>query len=192
MVEEKKSPAKTNPLQEETQKEKATTTTNDQISYQRSSKPIKAETKSENKLSIFNILNEEESTTEDKISQTKERLNKPFTEKDILLFIEEYKNDLEQNSVFLNILNTTSVKLNSKNVLIFEFLSFSALDEFNEYKEEFFFKMREKLQNDNILSDFIIAKTEKSFILTPKDVYNKMKTINPLLEKFNQNFRLDI
>ncbi|WP_298779089.1 DNA polymerase III subunit gamma/tau [uncultured Polaribacter sp.] len=66
-------------------------------------------------------------------------------------------------------------------------------DQFKKGRSKLLNFLREKLNNYGISIESKVNETiEKKFAYTPQEKYNKLKEINPLLEKLRQTFELDL
>ncbi len=66
-------------------------------------------------------------------------------------------------------------------------------DQFRKGRPKLINYLREKLNNYGIKIVVVLNETvEKKFAYTPQEKYNKMKEINPLLEKLKTTFGLDM
>jgi len=144
-------------------------------------------------LSIKNTLNSAEEKKEETVSAVQNQQNEPFTEEKVIEFWENYLNELkDQNAVLYTALNTAECSVKDKSVIFFKFPSHSIYEEFESLREVFFQRLKTFLKNYFISFDYQIQTTDKAILLTPKDIYEKMLEINPLLEKLKNDFRLDI
>ncbi|MDR1877469.1 MAG: hypothetical protein LBQ84_07580 [Flavobacteriaceae bacterium] len=116
-----------------------------------------------------------------------------FTEEKVKDFWNQYLEGLKgQQPVLYNVLNTTTCLVKENFTIFFEFPSNSAYDEFENLRENIFRKLKKYLNNYSIAFDYEIKETQKTLLLSPKDKYEKMLKINPLLEKLRNDFKLDI
>ena len=66
-------------------------------------------------------------------------------------------------------------------------------DQFKKGRPKLLKFLREKLNNYGISIESKVNETiEKKFAYTPQEKYNKLKEMNPLLEKLRQTFELDL
>ena len=66
-------------------------------------------------------------------------------------------------------------------------------DQFHKGRPKLLKFLREKLNNYGISITTKVNETiEKKFAYTPQEKYNKLKQINPLLDKLRQTFELDL
>ncbi|MDR2122313.1 MAG: hypothetical protein LBP34_04225 [Flavobacteriaceae bacterium] len=122
-----------------------------------------------------------------------EKSKDEFTEKEVKKFWDRYLENLKNlQPVLYNVLNTTICLVKENYTIFFEFPSNSAYDEFESLREDIFQKLKKYLNNYSIVFDYKIKETQKNILLSPKDKYEKMVKVNPILEKLKNDFRLDI
>ncbi|TWP28805.1 hypothetical protein ETU08_05125 [Apibacter muscae] len=144
-------------------------------------------------LSIKNILE----TTEEKIDKnlsldTTQKPKDEFNEEQVILFWNDYLEKLKlEEPILFNALNSAKCNLKDKYLISFEFPSNSSYEEFETLREDFFQKLKYKLNNFSIEFTYQIKQSTVNISLSEKDKYQKMLKENPWLEKLRNDFRLD-
>ncbi|MAP79497.1 MAG: DNA polymerase III subunit gamma/tau [Aequorivita sp.] len=119
---------------------------------------------------------------------------KEFSEKEMLTAWQEYTAGVERSGKFnlLSHLTMGTPKL-AGSIIHLEFPNQTIKTEVERAKFELLAFLREKLQNYNIDLDITVNETiEKRYAYTTREKYEKLKEINPLIDKLRQEFDLDI
>lgn len=117
-----------------------------------------------------------------------------FTEEAMLAAWTDYTADVESDGKF-NLLShlTMGVPRLDGAIIHLEFPNQTIKTEVERAKYELLGYLREKLQNYNIDLDIIVNETsEKKYAYTTREKFDKMKEMNPMIEKLRKEFDLDI
>lgn len=127
-------------------------------------------------------------------SLEKELPNNSFTEIQLLeqwkLFLEELKN--RNQEILYNVLNTVNCLLKDTQTIHLQFPSHSVYQEFEQYRPLLLERIKSQLNNYHINYSYEIKADNTHYTHSAKDIYNKLREINPLIDKFNQYFNLDL
>ncbi|WP_298880487.1 DNA polymerase III subunit gamma/tau [uncultured Polaribacter sp.] len=119
----------------------------------------------------------------------------PFTEEILQTYWKEYSTLLisKGERSMASIVSTDLPKLGDNFKITFTVPNKLMEDQFRKGRPKLLSFLREKLNNYGI--DIVVVlneKVEKKFAYTPQEKYNKMKEINPLLDKLRKTFELDL
>ncbi|MEH6763162.1 MAG: DNA polymerase III subunit gamma/tau [Aequorivita antarctica] len=117
-----------------------------------------------------------------------------FSEDDMQAAWTEYTTNIESDGKF-NLLShlTMGVPKLDGSIIHLEFPNQTIKTEVERAKYELLGFLREKLQNYNIDLDITVNETaEKKYAYTTREKFEKMKEMNPLIEKLRKEFDLDI
>ncbi|SRX73611.1 DNA polymerase III subunit gamma/tau [Aequorivita antarctica] len=117
-----------------------------------------------------------------------------FSEEDMQAAWTEYTTSIESDGKF-NLLShlTMGVPKLDGSIIHLEFPNQTIKTEVERAKYELLGFLREKLQNYNIDLDITVNETaEKKYAYTTREKFEKMKEMNPLIEKLRKEFDLDI
>lgn len=117
-----------------------------------------------------------------------------FSEEEMQAAWTEYTNTVESDGKF-NLLShlTMGVPKLDGSIIHLEFPNHTIKTEVERAKFELLGFLREKLQNYNIDLDITVNETaEKKYAYTTREKFEKMKEMNPLIEKLRKEFDLDI
>ncbi|MFK8059973.1 MAG: DNA polymerase III subunit gamma/tau [Polaribacter sp.] len=118
-----------------------------------------------------------------------------FTEKQLHQYWKEYPKHLRKigESNLASVIDSDVPKLSEKLIITYAVPSKLMQDQFKKGRPKLLNFLREKLNNYGISINIVVNETiEKKFAYTPQEKYNKMKEMNPLLEKLRQTFELDL
>ena len=118
-----------------------------------------------------------------------------FTEKKLQTFWKEYVTLLNKKGErsMASIVGTDVPKLEDNFKILFTVPNKLMQDQFKKGRPKLLKFLREKLNNYGINIIAVLNETvEKKFAYTPQEKYNKLKEMNPLLEKLRQTFELDL
>ena len=92
-----------------------------------------------------------------------------------------------------SIVGTDTPQLGKNNKISFSVPNKLMEEQFRKGRSELINFLRKKLNNYGISLDVRLNESiEKKFAYTPQEKYNKMKEINPLIDKLRQSFELDM
>ncbi|AFL81974.1 DNA polymerase III, subunit gamma/tau [Aequorivita sublithincola DSM 14238] len=117
-----------------------------------------------------------------------------FSEEEMQAAWTEYTNTVESDGKY-NLLShlTMGVPKLDGSIIHLEFPNHTIKTEVERAKYELLGFLREKLQNYNIDLDITVNETaEKKYAYTTREKFEKMKEMNPLIEKLRKEFDLDI
>lgn len=117
-----------------------------------------------------------------------------FSEEEMKFAWKEYTSSVESEGKF-NLLShlTMGIPKLEGSIIHLEFPNHTIKTEVERAKYELLTFLRDKLQNYNIDLDITVNETiEKRYAYTTREKFEKMKEMNPLLEKLRQEFDLDI
>ncbi|WP_313113756.1 DNA polymerase III subunit gamma/tau [Aequorivita sediminis] len=147
-------------------------------------------------LSLKSIQKKQELKQELKANQPKEE-DLPvnvFTEEEMLKYWNKYTKKVEKEGKFnlLSHLTMGTPKLESA-IIHLEFPNHTIKTEVERAKYDLLGYLREKLQNYEIDLDITVNETtEKRYVYSTREKFEKMKEMNPALERLRQEFDLDI
>ena len=177
---------------------KAETTTK-QSTTQEVAQPSIATKRNERKvsaLSLKSIQKKQELKQELEANQPKEEdlpVNN-FTEEEMLKYWNTYTKKVEKDGKFnlLSHLTMGTPKLEGA-IIHLEFPNHTIKTEVERAKYDLLGYMREKLQNYEVDLDITVNETtEKRYVYSTREKFEKMKEMNPALERLRQEFDLDI
>ena len=117
-----------------------------------------------------------------------------FSEEAMLSAWQEYSDIVEKEGKF-NLLShlTMGIPTLKGSIIYLEFPNHTIKTEVEQAKFELLGFLREKLQNFEVDLDITVNETaEKKYAYSPREKYEKLKEINPLIERFRIEFGLDI
>ncbi|NGX84097.1 DNA polymerase III subunit gamma/tau [Aequorivita sp. KMM 9714] len=180
--------------------EKVETTTKEEPSTtQEVAQPSIATRRNERKvsaLSLKSIQKKQELKQELEANQPKEEdlpVN-DFTEEEMLKYWNKYTKKVEKDGKFnlLSHLTMGTPKLEGA-IIHLEFPNHTIKTEVERAKYDLLGYLREKLQNYEIDLDITVNETtEKRYVYSTREKFEKMKEMNPALERLRQEFDLDI
>ncbi|MCG2430496.1 DNA polymerase III subunit gamma/tau [Aequorivita xiaoshiensis] len=147
-------------------------------------------------LSLKSIQKKQELKQELEANQPKEEdlpVNN-FTEEEMLTYWDKYTKKVEKDGKFnlLSHLTMGTPRLEGA-IIHLEFPNHTIKTEVERAKYDLLGYLREKLQNYEIDLDITVNETtEKRYVYSTREKFEKMKEINPALERLRQEFDLDI
>lgn len=176
-----------------------TTTKGEAATTQEVAQPSIATKRNERKvsaLSLKSIQKKQELKQELEANQPKEEdlpVNN-FTEEEMLKYWNKYTNKVEKDGKFnlLSHLTMGTPKLEGA-IIHLEFPNHTIKTEVERAKYDLLGYLREKLQNYEVDLDITVNETtEKRYVYSTREKFEKMKEMNPALERLRQEFDLDI
>lgn len=176
-----------------------TTTKGEAATTQEVAQPSIATKRNERKvsaLSLKSIQKKQELKQELEANQPKEEdlpVNN-FTEEEMLKYWNKYTKKVEKDGKFnlLSHLTMGTPKLEGA-IIHLEFPNHTIKTEVERAKYDLLGYLREKLQNYEIDLDITVNETtEKRYVYSTREKFEKMKEMNPALERLRQEFDLDI
>ncbi|MBB6681118.1 DNA polymerase III subunit gamma/tau [Aequorivita sp. 609] len=176
-----------------------TTTKGEEVTTQEVAQPSIATKRNERKvsaLSLKSIQKKQELKQELEANQPKEEdlpVNN-FTEEEMLKYWNKYTKKVEKDGKFnlLSHLTMGTPKLEGA-IIHLEFPNHTIKTEVERAKYDLLGYLREKLQNYEIDLDITVNETtEKRYVYSTREKFEKMKEMNPALERLRQEFDLDI
>ena len=176
-----------------------TTTKGEAATTQEVAQPSIATKRNERKvsaLSLKSIQKKQELKQELEANQPKEEdlpVNN-FTEEEMLKYWNKYTKKVEKDGKFnlLSHLTMGTPKL-ERAIIHLEFPNHTIKTEVERAKYDLLGYLREKLQNYEIDLDITVNETtEKRYVYSTREKFEKMKEMNPALERLRQEFDLDI
>ena len=107
----------------------------------------------------------------------------------------EYSNNLEEsgNNSLSSLMEMNEPYVSDNNKINFKVPSKSNKKELDFEKEKIIKYLKDKLKNGNIILEIIIDKeTNKEYFATPQEKFEKLSKINPLLNQFKKDLKLDL
>ena len=146
--------------------------------------------------SISSIKRKKEWERQQKPDEVAEDLPvKPFTEEQLLSFWDIYKNKKFENGDqnIGSLLNISKPVFNTETEIQFSVPSDMNKVELEREFTEFIPYLRKNLHNYDLSIKVIVdEKTEKNFIYTSKEKYERLKEINPAIDLLRKEFDLDV
>jgi len=105
-----------------------------------------------------------------------------------------YSNELEKKGMgnFSSLLTLNEPRIEDKINIVYNIPTKSSKKELIEIKEDFIRFLKSSLKNDYLVLKFEVNnEVNKEFFLTPKEKYEKLKQINPTIEKLKTDLKLD-
>lgn len=176
-----------------------TTTKGEEATTQEVAQPSIATKRNERKvsaLSLKSIQKKQELKQELEANQPKEEdlpVNN-FTEEEMLKYWNKYTKKVEKDGKFnlLSHLTMGTPKLEGA-IIHLEFPNHTIKTEVERAKYDLLGYLREKLQNYEVDLDITVNETtEKRYVYSTREKFEKMKEMNPALERLRQEFDLDI
>lgn len=176
-----------------------TTTKGEEATTQEVAQPSITTKRNERKvsaLSLKSIQKKQELKQELEANQPKEEdlpVNN-FTEEEMLKYWNKYTKKVEKDGKFnlLSHLTMGTPKLEGA-IIHLEFPNHTIKTEVERAKYDLLGYLREKLQNYEIDLDITVNETtEKRYVYSTREKFEKMKEMNPALERLRQEFDLDI
>jgi len=177
---------------ESIKKEKETKT--EEISQVEEDKEL--EKKEVNALSLSSLkLKKEVVDEKNKEKEYDEKLNNEFNAEKLKLKWTQYSKNLSENgnNSLSSLLEISEPNIFQNNKIIFTVPSKSNKKEIDNDKENLMKFLRSELQNDLIELEVVVDKsTSKEYYSTPQEKFEKLNKINPLLDQFKKDLKLDL
>jgi len=163
---------------------------NDEIST------IKNEYKETSALSLSSLKLKKSALSEkEKEKEKQEVLSNTFDNVSLNSEWKEYSSNLEKNGnkSLSSLMEMNEPYITDNNKINFKVPSKSNKKELDFEKEKIIKYLKDKLKNGNIILEIIIDKeTNKEYYATPQEKFEKLSEINPLLNQFKKDLKLDL
>ena len=129
-----------------------------------------------------------------KIKDSKEKENQEIEISDLKEKWNLYSNELEKKGKgnFSSLLTLNEPSIEEKTKIVYNVPTKSSKKELIEIKEDLSRFLKSSLKNDYLVLKFEVNnEVNKEFFLTPKEKYEKLKEINPTIEKLKTDLKLD-
>ena len=129
-----------------------------------------------------------------KIEDSKEKENQDLDLNNLKEKWNLYSNELEKKGKgnFSSLLTLNEPKIEDKIKIVYSVPTKSSKKELIEIKEDLSRFLKSSLKNDYLVLKFEVNNdVNKEFFLTPKEKYEKLKEINPTIEKLKTDLKLD-
>ena len=122
-------------------------------------------------------------------------MNNEFNAEKLKLKWIQYSKNLSENgnNSLSSLLEISEPNIFQNNKIIFTVPSKSNKKEIDNDKENLMKFLRSELQNDLIELEVVVDKsTSKEYYSTPQEKFEKLNKINPLLDQFKKDLKLDL
>ena len=157
---------------------------------------VKNEYKETNALSLSSLKLKKSALSEkEKEKEKQEVLSNTFDNVSLNSAWKEYSSNLEKNgnNSLSSLMEMNEPYINDNNNINFKVPSKSNKKELDFEKEKIIKYLKDKLKNGNIILEIIIDKeTNKEYYATPQEKFEKLSEINPLLNQFKKDLKLDL
>ncbi len=157
---------------------------------------VKNEYKETSALSLSSLKLKKSALSEkEKEKEKQEVLSNTFDNVSLNSAWKEYSSNLEKNgnNSLSSLMEMNEPYINDNNNINFKVPSKSNKKELDFEKEKIIKYLKDKLKNGNIVLEIIIDKeTNKEYYATPKEKFEKLSEINPLLNQFKKDLKLDL
>ena len=157
---------------------------------------VKNENKETSALSLSSLKLKKSALSErEKEKEKEEVLSNTFDNVSLNSAWKEYSSNLEKNgnNSLSSLMEMNEPYINDNNKINFKVPSKSNKKELDFEKEKIIKYLKDKLKNGNILLEIIIDKeTNKEYYATPQEKFEKLSEINPLLNQFKKDLKLDL
>ena len=147
-------------------------------------------------LSLSSIkLKKEVLNTKDKETEKEDKLSNEFDIKKLKLKWLEYSKKVSENgnNSLSSLLEISNPVIFQKNKIIYTVPSKSNKKEIDNDRENILKFLKKELMNDIIILEIVVDKsTGKEYYLTPQEKFDKLNKINPLLDQFKKDLKLDL
>ena len=129
-----------------------------------------------------------------KIEDSKEKENQDLDLNNLKEKWNLYSNELEKKGKgnFSSLLTLNEPTIEDKTKIVYNVPTNSSKKELIEIKEDLSRFLKSSLKNDYLVLKFEVNnEVNKEFFLTPKEKYEKLKEINPTIEKLKTDLKLD-
>ena len=156
---------------------------------------VKNEYKETSALSLSSLKLKKSALSEkEKEKEKQEVLSNTFDNVSLNSAWKEYSSNLEKNgnNSLSSLMEMNEPYINDNNIN-FKVPSKSNKKELDFEKEKIIKYLKDKLKNGNIILEIIIDKeTNKEYYATPQEKFEKLSEINPLLNQFKKDLKLDL
>ena len=157
---------------------------------------VKNEYKETSALSLSSLKLKKSALSEkEKEKEKQEVLSNTFDNVSLNSAWKEYSSNLEKNgnNSLSSLMEMNEPYINDNNNINFKVPSKSNKKELDFEKEKIIKYLKDKLKNGNIILEIIIDKeTNKEYYATPQEKFEKLSEINPLLNQFKKDLKLDL
>ena len=157
---------------------------------------VKNEYKETSALSLSSLKLKKSALSEkEKEKEKQEVLSNTFDNVSLNSAWKEYSSNLEKNgnNSLSSLMEMNEPYINDNNNINFKVPSKSNKKELDFEKEKIIKYLKDKLKNGNIVLEIIIDKeTNKEYYATPQEKFEKLSEINPLLNQFKKDLKLDL
>ena len=157
---------------------------------------VKNEYKETSALSLSSLKLKKSALSEkEKEKEKQEILSNTFDNVSLNSAWKEYSSNLEKNgnNSLSSLMEMNEPYINDNNNINFKVPSKSNKKELDFEKEKIIKYLKDKLKNGNIILEIIIDKeTNKEYYATPQEKFEKLSEINPLLNQFKKDLKLDL
>ena len=157
---------------------------------------VKNEYKETSALSLSSLKLKKSALSEkEKEKEKQEVLSNTFDNVSLNSAWKEYSSNLEKNgnNSLSSLMEMNEPYINDNNKINFKVPSKSNKKELDFEKEKIIKYLKDKLKNGNIILEIIIDKeTNKEYYATPQEKFEKLSEINPLLNQFKKDLKLDL
>ena len=159
---------------------------------------VKNENKETSALSLSSLKLKKSALSEREKEKEKEKeevLSNTFDNVSLNSAWKEYSSNLEKNgnNSLSSLMEMNEPYINDNNKINFKVPSKSNKKELDFEKEKIIKYLKDKLKNGNIILEIIIDKeTNKEYYATPQEKFEKLSEINPLLNQFKKDLKLDL
>ena len=157
---------------------------------------VKNEYKETSALSLSSLKLKKSALSEkEKEKEKQEVLSNTFDNVSLNSTWKEYSSNLEKNgnNSLSSLMEMNEPYKNDNNKINFKVPSKSNKKELDFEKEKIIKYLKDKLKNGNINLEIIIDKqTNKEYYATPQEKFEKLSEINPLLNQFKKDLKLDL
>ena len=157
---------------------------------------VKNEYKETSALSLSSLKLKKSALSEkEKEKEKQEVLSNTFDNDNLNSAWKEYSSNLEKNgnNSLSSLMEMNEPYINDDNNINFKVPSKSNKKELDFEKEKIIKYLKDKLKNGNIILEIIIDKeTNKEYYATPQEKFEKLSEINPLLNQFKKDLKLDL
>jgi len=157
---------------------------------------VKNEYKETSALSLSSLKLKKSALSEkEKEKEKQEVLSNTFDNDNLNSAWKEYSSNLEKNgnNSLSSLMEMNEPYINDNNNINFKVPSKSNKKELDFEKEKIIKYLKDKLKNGNIILEIIIDKeTNKEYYATPQEKFEKLSEINPLLNQFKKDLKLDL
>ena len=157
---------------------------------------VKNEYKETSALSLSSLKLKKSALSEkEKEKEKQEVLSNTFDNVSLNSAWKEYSSNLEKNgnNSLSSLMEMNEPYINDNNNINFKVPSKSNKKELDFEKEKIIKYLKDKLKNGKIILEILVDKeTNKEYYATPQEKFKKLSEINPLLNQFKKDLKLDL